>query len=319
MSVAPAPLVSIILPTFERLRFLRPTIESVFAQTVSDWELIIADDGSAAPTRAYLHALENEPRVKVMSLPHTGRPAAVRNAAIRIARGRYLACLDSDDLWQPTKLQRQLAALRDRPRCRWSYTAYRRIDEHDAELADEHGRRWDPCDGYIFEDVVTTRASVRTPSVVVAERDFVLDLGAFDERQTSAEDYDLWMRLAWRSEAALVDEPLVLVRVHAESFSSRDAVSGYVGRDRSLAKLAAVVEPRWRPLLRRERAKNALRLAQLHAATHSRSQALQALRSGLPHAWASPSWWLSAIRSVLLKLIVSPPRLRSSRERALTR
>jgi glycosyltransferase involved in cell wall biosynthesis len=310
MSAQPLPTVSVILPSFDRLQFLRPTIESVFAQTFSDWELIIADDGSSEPTRAYLRALASDARVTLAPLPHTGKPAAVRNVGVHMARGRYLAFIDSDDLWRPTKLEQQIAALRERPHCRWSYTAYRRVDEHDEVLAEEYGRIWAPCDGQIFEDVVTTRASIRTPSVVVAERELVLEVGAFDEEQTSAEDYDLWMRLALNSEVALVDEPLVLVRIHADSHSSRDAACGFAGRDYSLAKLATIVEPRWHPLLQRERARNSLRLAQMHTAMDARAPALRALWQGLPHAWPYPRWWFGAIRSVLLRPIVSRLRLR---------
>src|SRR5882672_10472844 len=104
--------VSIILPTFNRLEFLRPAIDSVFAQTFMDWDLIIADDGSAEPTRAYLRTLVSQPRVKVIWLAHTGNLSAVRNAALRAAQGEYIAFLDSDDLWMPVKLKHQMAALR---------------------------------------------------------------------------------------------------------------------------------------------------------------------------------------------------------------
>ena len=91
--------VSVVLPTFNRLKFLRPAVESVYAQTFTDWELIFADDGSDLETRQYLQSLENRPRVTVVWLPHTGRPAIVRNAAVSRAVGEYVAFLDSDDLW----------------------------------------------------------------------------------------------------------------------------------------------------------------------------------------------------------------------------
>ena len=94
---AATPLVSVIVPTFNRLLYLRPAVASVFAQTLVDWELIIADDGSDEHTRAYLSALQSEPRVSIIWLPHCGNPAAVRNRALRQARGEYLAFLDSDD------------------------------------------------------------------------------------------------------------------------------------------------------------------------------------------------------------------------------
>ncbi|HSY94564.1 MAG TPA: glycosyltransferase family 2 protein, partial [Steroidobacteraceae bacterium] len=101
------PAVSIIVPTFNRLRLLRRSLASVFEQTFEDWELLIADDGSGPDARAYLEALD-DPRVKVLWLSHSGKPAVARNAALRAAQGEYVAFLDSDDLWVPAKLQIQM-------------------------------------------------------------------------------------------------------------------------------------------------------------------------------------------------------------------
>src|SRR6516225_703931 len=130
------PLVSIILPTFGRLKYLRPTVAAVYRQTLEDWELIIADDGSEEATRAYLRTLEGDRRVELVWLAHTGIPAIVRNAALRRARGEYVAFLDSDDLWAPEKLSRQVATLRSRPGCRWCYTAVSHIDGSGQPLAE---------------------------------------------------------------------------------------------------------------------------------------------------------------------------------------
>src|SRR5471030_100631 len=138
------PVVSIILPTFNRLRFLRPAVDSVLAQTFADWQLIIADDGSDEATRRYLRALDRHGRVSLIWLAHSGIPAIVRNAALRQARGDYVAFMDSDDLWSPEKLQRQLESLQQRPGCRWSYTAFSQIDEFGVPLAEEATRRWVP-------------------------------------------------------------------------------------------------------------------------------------------------------------------------------
>ncbi|HYM28419.1 MAG TPA: glycosyltransferase family 2 protein, partial [Steroidobacteraceae bacterium] len=82
------------MPTFDRLQFLPPAIGSVFAQTLTDWELIIADDGSGEDTRAYLRSL-TDPRVRVLWMAHSGRPGVMLNAALRAARGEYVAFLDS--------------------------------------------------------------------------------------------------------------------------------------------------------------------------------------------------------------------------------
>ena len=100
------PVVSIILPTFNRAAYLRETVASVFAQSWTDWELIISDDGSDEATRAFIHTLEADERVRVVWSPHSGIPAVTRNSALRVARGEYVAFLDADDLWDPAKLAR---------------------------------------------------------------------------------------------------------------------------------------------------------------------------------------------------------------------
>ena len=109
------------------------------AQTFTDWELIIADDGSDLETRQYLQSLAKQPRVRVLWLAHTGRPSVVRNAALLGAVGEYVAFLDSDDLWAARKLERQLETLRLRPTCRWSYTAFLRVDAGGIPLPEESG------------------------------------------------------------------------------------------------------------------------------------------------------------------------------------
>ena len=250
MRASNAALVSIILPSFDRLRFLRPAVASVLAQSFTDWELLIADDGSGEDTRRYLRTLENDARIKLIWLTHSGAPAIVRNAALRKACGEYVAFMDSDDLWAPTKLERQLKQLRERPGCRWSYTAFSQIDERGSPLPEEASRRWVPHQGFIFERLAIGEVSIRTPSVL-ATRGLIVQAGGFDETLRSAEDLDLWLRLALDSEVAIVDEPLLQVRRHDENHS-RDWQSAFFGRDRALQKLQPRVDARRRGLVRRD-------------------------------------------------------------------
>ena len=91
------PVVSVIVPTYNRLKYLRAAVASVYAQTFTAWELVIADDGSDAETRSYLQSLTDSARVKILWRAHCSVPAVVRNAAIAEATGAYVAFLDSDD------------------------------------------------------------------------------------------------------------------------------------------------------------------------------------------------------------------------------
>lgn len=206
------PTVSVILPTFNRTKFLRAAIESVYAQTYLDWELIIADDGSGEDTRTYLRSITT-PQVRTIYLEHSGNPSRVRNSAIAAAKGRYLAFLDSDDVWSPSKLEAQIKALRDYPERHWSYTACDRIDESGQPLINERLRALVLQEGWIFESLLKLEISIAMPTVVAA-RDLVEKVGGFDEQQRFGEFHDLVLRLALRSQVVVLRESLCSVRAH---------------------------------------------------------------------------------------------------------
>src|SRR5665213_1656588 len=99
------PVVSIIVATYNRLHLLRETIDSVRAQTFTEWELIIADDGSTDGTHIYLQQLAaRDTRIRPLFMEHVGSMTAMRTAGIRAMKGTWIALLDSDDLWVPEKL-----------------------------------------------------------------------------------------------------------------------------------------------------------------------------------------------------------------------
>jgi glycosyltransferase involved in cell wall biosynthesis len=285
-------IVSVILPTYDRLEYLPAAVDSVLNQTYRDFELVIADDGSGPETRRYLESL-GDPRVRVLWLPHSGRPSVARNAAIRIACGHYLAFMDSDDIWLPAKLEKQLYGMQGR---RWSYTAISIIDTHGRPLSDKNFKPRVPYDGDILEHLLTIEAIVTTPSVM-AERSLVDEAGNFDEEQVVNEDYDLWIRLAMRSEVAAITERLVMVR-HKESDPQYqgNTIGGYQGWVRLYGKLAgALADPRLRTIARRERARNALQLARTYVADGDDAAARRALRDALSYSWTYPAWiWAAA-------------------------
>jgi glycosyltransferase involved in cell wall biosynthesis len=299
------PTVSIILPTYNRTRFLRLAVESVFAQTFIDWELIVADDGSDEETKTYLRGLESA-RVRVLHLPHSGIPSRVRNAALEVATGRYVAFLDSDDSWEPNKLERQLDRMRAEPECGWSYSAFVIVDAEGVPLASERNRKWTAYYGHIFTQIVRSSASIRTPAVV-ASTELVRAVGGFDETIDRGEDYDLWMRLALRSPICLVDEPLVRVRRHA-GHDNLQGYAAYDARDYSLRKLAAQATGAQRALLDEERSWNALAHASEAAARGGRWQALGQLGRSLSFSWRYPRWWYGAAKAVARACFLAPRR-----------
>ena len=126
-------LVSIITPLYNGERFLAQTIDSVLAQTYSEWEMLIINDGSTDNGEAIAHSYEQkDQRIHVFNQPNAGS-AAARNNGIRRAQGRYIALLDADDLWAPFFLESQIAFLKEK-QCQLVYGAYKRIDENNKEI-----------------------------------------------------------------------------------------------------------------------------------------------------------------------------------------
>ena len=212
------PLVTVVMPTFNRLEYVRAAVASVYAQTFEDWELIVIDDGSGDETRRFLRS-PPDPRMSVIFHLIPGSRPLVRNQGIARARGRYVAFLDSDDRWAAEKLQRQLALMESTPARRWSYTAVRRIDADGLRNPLAAPYRVFPMPGSILEQVLRVDAQIATPTVM-AELAFVRELGGFDEKMRFVEDYDLWSRMALRSEVAVDTTPLADVRSHLEHFTS---------------------------------------------------------------------------------------------------
>ena len=227
-----SPGVSVIIHTHDRRALVCEAVASVLAQRGAEAEIIVVDDGSGDGTGDALRALAAD-RVRYRWQPQRGVSAA-RNLGAGLARGEWLAFLDSDDLWQPDKLARQLAFHRAHPEVAASQTE---------EIWIRHGVRVNPCRhhakpaGDIF--LPSVERCLVSPSAVLLRRSLFVALGGFDESLPVCEDYDLWLRLGSREPVGLVAEPLVMKRGgHADQLSRR-----YWGMDRfrvaALAKLLA--------------------------------------------------------------------------------
>ncbi len=207
-----SPTVSVIIPTFNRWPWIGEAVGSVFAQTFSDFELIVVDDGSTDCTGAELVRFGS--RLRLLTQPHRGVSAA-RNLAVRYARGSYLAFLDSDDLWLPQKLAIQTAFMEQNPSAQICQTE---------EIWIRNGVRVNPKakhrkpSGDIF--IPSLELCLVSPSAVMLTRNLFEQVGGFDESLPVCEDYDLWLRIAVDRSVALIDEPLVVKRGgHADQLS----------------------------------------------------------------------------------------------------
>ena len=213
---AGAPLVSVVIPTYNRAQLLQEAAASVLAQSYRPLELIVVDDGSTDATEAAAAALARRPEVRVLRQAHTGMPGQARNAGARLARGEYLAFLDSDDLWLPQKLALQVAAARaaggqiSHTRERWV-----RRGRVISQRSQRHRRSGD-----LFAD--SLRKCVIGPSTVLLRRALFEAAGGFREDLEIAEDYELWLRLTARCRVGYVAQELVIKRAgHAGQLSER--------------------------------------------------------------------------------------------------
>jgi glycosyltransferase involved in cell wall biosynthesis len=283
------PTVSIIVPTFNRLKYLRAAIDSVFEQTFQDWELIIADDGSDGETLDYLRELEHRPRVKLIRLAHSGNPPAVRNAALRAAKGEYIAFLDSDDVWMGAKLEAQLASLRGKPARRWSYTGVSMVDGSLNSLA--RPIPFSAAAGWVAGQLLNIETTIAQSSVLV-RRELIEETGAYDESLPICGDYELWVRFALRAEVDCIDRPLVSVRRHADHYC--DDVTACKDFARALDKIERYVAmPSLLSILRRRRAIAAATLARSQVASGRRIPAVATLFVSANRAWPYQEWRLA--------------------------
>jgi len=206
------PLISVIIPTFNRWPLVAEAVESVLGQSVSDFELIVVDDGSTDGTAKELARFGFQ--VHFFAMPRGG-VAAARNFGVSQARGRYLAFLDSDDLWRPGKLEVQTSYLEQHPDVQVCQTE---------EIWIRNGIRVNSKfihrkpSGDIF--VRSLELCLVSPSAVMMTKELFDWLGGFDEAFPVCEDYDLWLRIAANHSVALIPEPLVIKRGgHADQLS----------------------------------------------------------------------------------------------------
>ncbi len=209
------PEVSVIIPTYNRCAMVAEAVASVMAQRRVAFELIIVDDGSTDGTIERLRKRFADGFIAAADASRRG-PAAARNHGVAIARAEFVAFLDSDDLWMPDKLERQLAFMRQHPGCAIAQTQ---------ELWLRKGRRVNPGrrhrkrPGDLFVD--SLRTCLISPSAVMMRRDLFDAVGGFDERLAACEDYDLWLRLLIDHEIGLLDEALVIRRAgHPDQLSA---------------------------------------------------------------------------------------------------
>ena len=305
------PLVSVIMPNYNCLSYLPRALKSIRLQRVQEIEILVVDDGSDDGSLEWLYqgALE-DPALRIFETARAG-PAAARNLALQEARGRYVAFLDADDSWLPGKLRAQLDFHESHPDFMFSFTNYQQIDEA-GELLGDGFSVWE-----LFRKEAKSAhgfCSMRSPlpsllmenpvgaSTVMARRDMLISCGGFDESLPSAEDLDLWLRMAQEGDVAFSTEETTryLVRACSESTklecriqALRQINQRFVGaaeklnpqiRSMTKARLAVARAQQYRTEKRYRHALKQHVFALMHAPTRQRFKAVMLdLLNSVPH------------------------------------
>lgn len=206
------PKVSVVITTYNSMTYLPEALESVLRQTFTDFEVLLVDDGSSDSTVQWASGLV-EPRVRLISQENQGVCVA-RNTGIAYARGEYVAFLDSDDLWEPTKLEKQVRCLEDNPAVGLVHTWLALIDERGNLTGRDLASK---AEGDVWKQIV--QKNTVACSSVLARRCCFETVGVFDPNLRVAEDWDMWIRIAERYQFGLIKEPLVRYRQRINSKS----------------------------------------------------------------------------------------------------
>ena len=242
-SATDAPRVSVVLPTYQRPAFLDRAVATVQAQTLTDWELIVVDDNDPLHpdrhrTLARLAAYARDPRIRVVLHASNRGGGAARNTGIRNAHAPWIAFLDDDDEWDPTKLERQVAyaeGVADDVA-----VVYCRIQAHHAATGQVSIYQSEP-EKCTTRDLLV-RNHIGGTSCIMARAEALLEVGMFDEGLASRQDIDLYVRLIQTYRFAFLDAPLVTMHLHDTPRISTNAAAKAEGHRAFFEKHRQLIE-----------------------------------------------------------------------------
>ncbi|MCS4166237.1 glycosyltransferase family 2 protein [Sphingobacterium sp. BIGb0116] len=217
--------VSVIIPFYSNISWLDEAVDSVLEQTFQDFEIIVVNDGSPEDDSIFVAKYHN--RIRYFKTENKG-PAHARNFGIKVAIGEFLAFLDSDDLWMPSKLEKQVKLMSETELV-WSHTKYSLFDE----VENKSRREYKDIENEDFKGNVyplcLTKLNIGTPCVMI-RRDYLLKnpLIRFSENMRFGQDGFFWMLLAIDNNLGYLDESLTLVRVRGTNAVQRARVHLYV-------------------------------------------------------------------------------------------
>jgi glycosyltransferase involved in cell wall biosynthesis len=212
------PLVSVMMPAYNAEKYIAEAIESVIAQSYSNWELLVINDGSKDRT-GEIAAQFTDPRIRLIHQENAGE-AAARNTALAHMRGEYVAFLDADDAYLPDHLQLTVGYLLEHPSRDGVYTDGYHIDPQGRRLKSLAARRRGPYEGWVFEKIVLASDMFGPPLCIVVKRDSIsLRNLTFDTEIVIGPDWEFFTRFCETTQFGYIDQKTCLYRIHATNIS----------------------------------------------------------------------------------------------------
>lgn len=213
------PKVDVIIPAYNAAKFLPAAIESVIAQTFTDWHIVLVDDGSSDDIKDVIapYIQQLGPKLTYIKQRNKGLPAA-RNTAILNSSSEFLALLDADDVWLPCRLEESLKAFEGHPQVGLAYGYNSRVDA-EGKVVDTFIRPSKVPEGRVAPYIYMRAMNLPCPTVTF-RRACLSDVGMFDETMRATEDRDLWVRIALKYDVALVPKLIAHYRISPQAMTT---------------------------------------------------------------------------------------------------
>ena len=225
--------VTVVIPVYNGSRYLRESINSVLAQTFQDYEIVCVDDGSTDDSVSLLQ--EYGQRIRVVRQDNSGQSAA-RNAGVKLARGEYIAFLDQDDVWYPSKVQNQLAVLDAEPDVVLVHCNFDRIDER-GEMLERGAGMIERTSALGSSMGQLIGEALIFPSAMMIRKEGYERIGGFHHALQGFEDFDLIARLKEQGRFVMVEERGMAYRMHGSGFTRTGGIHVIRSRETFLRRM----------------------------------------------------------------------------------
>lgn len=296
-----APLVSVVIPTFNHAPLLKVALQSVIAQTFTDWEAIVVNNFSTDATIQAVESL-NDSRIKLTNFNNNGVIAASRNVGIKMATANYIAFLDSDDIWYPEKLQKCFAQI---------LFGYKFVNHGELWINEDGSKRevmYGPVSQAEYSKLLY-RGNCISTSATVIEKSLIQNVGFFDEDPAliTTEDYDLWMRIAALN-PKIFFIPEILGQFNRREGSASSGVIKHLASELKVLNKHFLTQPK--TLVNRTRMRHRISIAHYGAGRQLTGKSYQSLKL-FAKAWTLSPLLLKVYPAVVIALF--KPALKNGR------